>query len=79
MPQTKNQLCIPLGFDQGFLVLSNAAEFLYKTSDYWVREPERCIVWNDAIPATNWRIHGMSVLTGKDAQGAAFKTAEVFV
>ena len=59
-------------------MLTDAAEFLYKTTDYWVPEHERCIVWNDASLAIKWPIHDEPVLSGKDAQGAAFKIAEVF-
>jgi dTDP-4-dehydrorhamnose 3,5-epimerase len=75
----KRQLWVPQGFAHGFVVLSDAAEFLYKTTDYWALEHERCIVWNDTSLAINWPIQGEPVLSGKDAQGATFKTAEVFV
>ena len=75
----KKQMWIPEGFAHGFVVLSDAAEFLYKTTDYWAPEHERCIVWNDTSLAINWRIQGEPVLSGKDAQGAAFNAAEVFV
>ncbi len=74
----KKQMWIPEGFAHGFVVLSDAAEFLYKTTDYWAPEHERCIVWNDTSLAINWRIQGEPVLSGKDAQGAAFNAAEVF-
>ena len=76
--QNKHQLWVPEGFAHGFVVLSDAAEFLYKTTDYYAPQYERCIVWNDASLTITWPIHGEPVLSGKDAQGAAFKTAEVF-
>jgi dTDP-4-dehydrorhamnose 3,5-epimerase len=76
--ENKKQMWVPEGFAHGFVVLSDAAEFLYKTTDYWAPEHERCIVWNDASLAINWYIQGDPVLSGKDAQGATFKTAEVF-
>jgi dTDP-4-dehydrorhamnose 3,5-epimerase len=77
--ENKKQMWVPEGFAHGFVVLSDAAEFLYKTTDYWAPEHERCIVWNDASLAINWPIQGEPVLSGKDAQGATLKTAEVFV
>ena len=74
----KRQLWVPQGFAHGFVVLSDTAEFLYKTTDYYAPQFERCIVWNDASLAITWPIHGEPVLSGKDAQGAAFNAAEVF-
>ena len=76
--ENKRQLWIPEGFAHGFVVLSETAEFLYKTTDYWAPEHERCIVWNDASLAINWPIQGEPLLSGKDAQGAVLKSAEVF-
>ncbi len=77
--ENKKQLWVPEGFAHGFLVLSESAEFLYKTTDYWAPEHERCIAWNDATLAIDWPISDKPSLSGKDAQGAAFKSAEVFV
>jgi dTDP-4-dehydrorhamnose 3,5-epimerase len=74
--ENKKQMWVPEGFAHGFLVLSDNAEFLYKTTDYWAPEYERCIVWNDASIAINWPIQDEPLLSGKDAQGAALKTAE---
>ena len=74
----KRQLWVPQGFAHGFVVLSDTAEFLYKTTDYYAPQFERCIVWNDATLAIDWHIQGEPVLSGKDAQGATFKAAEVF-
>ena len=72
------QLWIPVGFAHGFLVLSDFAEFLYKTTDYWAPEYERTINWNDPDLAVAWPLQGEPVLSAKDAKGTAFKEAEVF-
>ncbi len=72
------QAWIPEGFAHGFLVLSEFAEVLYKTTDYWAPEHERCIAWNDSGIAIDWP-HGISpVLSGKDQQGLSLREAEVF-
>ena len=76
--ENKKQMWVPEGFAHGFVVLSDNAEFLYKTTDYYAPQFERCIVWNDASLAINWHIQGEPVLSGKDAKGTAFKAAEVF-
>ena len=75
----KRQLWIPPGMAHGFVVLSETAEFLYKTTDYWAPEFERCIAWNDPTLAINWpQQSGESLLSAKDAKGQAFLQAEVF-
>ena len=74
----KRQLWVPQGFAHGFVVLSDTAEFLYKTTDYYAPQFERCIVWNDASLAIDWPVQGTPALSGKDAQGTTFKAAEVF-
>ena len=74
----KKQLWIPEGFAHGFVVLSATAEFLYKTTDYYAPQYERCIIWNDASIAINWQIKGKPVLSSKDTKGNSLKTAEVF-
>lgn len=76
--ENKKQMWIPEGFAHGFVVLTDAAEFLYKTTDYWAPEHKRCIVWNDESLAINWPIHEEPVLSGKDAQGKLFAEAEAF-
>ncbi len=76
--ENKQQLWIPVGFAHGFLVLSDYAEFLYKTTDYWAPEHERCIAWNDPDLAVQWPLTGTPILSGKDANGAALARAEVF-
>lgn len=76
--ENKRQLWIPHGFAHGFLVLSDTAEFLYKTTDYYAPEFERCIAWDDASLAIDWPVQCIPALSGKDALGVAFKSAEVF-
>lgn len=76
--ENKRQLWIPPGFAHGFLVLSDVAEFLYKTTDYWAPEYERSIIWNDSDLAIAWPLQGEPVLAAKDAAGALFRNAEVF-
>jgi dTDP-4-dehydrorhamnose 3,5-epimerase len=77
--ENKKQLWIPPGFAHGFLVLSETAEFLYKTTDYWDVASERCIVWNDSDLKIQWPDIGMEpILNPKDAAGMAFKEAQYF-
>ena len=69
----KRQLWIPPGLAHGFLVLSETADFLYKTTDYYAPENERCIAWNDPTLGIDWPLGGvMPQLSSKDAAGAAF-------
>jgi len=75
----KRQLWVPPGMAHGFVVLSESAEFLYKTTDYWAPEHERCIAWNDPTLGIDWpALNGEPLLSGKDAKGQAFLQAEVF-
>lgn len=74
----KRQLWIPPGFAHGFVVLSDGAEFLYKTTDYYAAEQERTIVWNDPDLAIDWHVKGEPILSVKDRGGQTFKTAEVY-
>ena len=76
--ENKRMLWIPEGFAHGFVVLSDTAEFLYKTTDYWFPEHERCIRWNDPDLAIDWKLQVAPALSGKDAQGKLFKDAEYF-
>ena len=76
--ENKRMLWIPEGFAHGFVVLSDTAEFLYKTTDYWFPEYERCIRWDDPILAIDWRLHTAPILSGKDAQGKVLAEAELF-
>ncbi len=70
--ENKRQLWIPPGFAHGFLVLSEAAEFLYKTTDYWAPELERCICWDDPQLNIRWPLSAAPQVSAKDAMGAAF-------
>ena len=74
----KCQLWVPPGFAHGFVVMSDMAEFLYKTTDYYAPQFERCIAWNDANLAIDWSFKGTPSLSEKDVQGKAFEDAEVF-
>ena len=75
----KLMLWIPEGFAHGFIVLSDTAEFLYKTTDYWFPEHERSILWNDPALAIDWKLQGATPLvSGKDAQGKLLADAELF-
>jgi dTDP-4-dehydrorhamnose 3,5-epimerase len=76
--ENKKQLWVPEGFAHGFVVLTESAEFLYKTTDYYSPEHERCIAWNDPQLAIAWPINGAPSVSAKDAQGAAFASADVF-
>jgi len=71
-------LFIPEGFAHGFVVLSAFAEFLYKTTDYWFPEYERCIAWNDSASNIDWPINTAPILSVKDATGVNLIEAEVF-
>jgi len=72
------QLWVPAGFAHGFVVLSDSAEFLYKTTDYYTPEFERCIIWNDPDIGIEWPIDDEPQLSGKDQQGLVLNNAEVF-
>ena len=76
--ENKRMLWIPPGFGHGFLVLSESADFLYKTTDYYAPEHERVIAWNDPDLAIKWPLAGTPTLSGRDAAGARFRDAEVF-
>lgn len=76
--ENKKQLWVPAGFAHGFVVLSESAEFLYKTTDYWHPEHERCIKWNDATINIDWPDIAEPTLSPKDEKGIALVNAEVF-
>ena len=76
--ENKRQLWVPAGFAHGFLVISDVAEFLYKTTDYYAPEHERCICWDDPDLNIAWPIDGEPLVSAKDRLGVAFKDAEVF-
>lgn len=72
------QLWVPPGFAHGFVVLSETAEFLYKTTDYWYPEHERSLRWNDPAVAIDWPVQGEPLLAAKDAQAPTLDTAQTF-
>lgn len=72
------QLWVPPGFAHGFVVLSESAEFLYKTTDYWYPEHERSLQWNDQAVGIDWPVDGLPLLAAKDAAGKLLAQAEVF-
>ena len=74
----KRQLWIPEGFAHGFVVTSDSAEFLYKTTDYWAPEFERSILWNDPAIGIDWPLDGGPLLSGKDKVGTLLANADVF-
>lgn len=77
--ENRRQLWVPVGFAHGFLVLTDTAEFLYKTSDYYAPEHERCIAWNDVTLKIKWPdIAAAPQLSKKDAEGLAFESASHF-
>jgi dTDP-4-dehydrorhamnose 3,5-epimerase len=76
--ENKRQLWVPEGFAHGFVVLSDTAECLYKATDYYAPEFERCIVWNDQTIGIQWPIDGAPVLSIKDRQGKSLAEAEHF-
>jgi dTDP-4-dehydrorhamnose 3,5-epimerase len=74
----KRQMWVPPGFAHGFVVLSETAEFLYKTTDYWAPEHERCILWSDPAIGIDWPIAAPPILAAKDKLGVALAAAECF-
>jgi len=75
--ENKRMLWIPVGFAHGFVVLSDSADFLYKTTDYYAPEHERCIIWNDPDIGIEWPLEE-PILAAKDKVGRRLKDAEVF-
>ena len=76
--KNKRMAWIPPGFAHGFYVLSEVAEFLYKTTDYWYPEHERSLAWNDPALAIDWPLAGKPLVSDKDAAGALLQEAEKF-
>jgi dTDP-4-dehydrorhamnose 3,5-epimerase len=77
--ENRRQMWVPEGFAHGFVILSAEAEFLYKTTDYWAPEHERCIAWNDPTLAIDWHLNGAApVLSAKDQLGVPIAQAEIF-
>jgi dTDP-4-dehydrorhamnose 3,5-epimerase len=76
--ENKRQLWVPSGFAHGFIVLKDNTEFLYKTTDYYAPQHERCIRWDDPAIGIDWPISQAPILSGKDQLGLALSEAEVF-
>jgi dTDP-4-dehydrorhamnose 3,5-epimerase len=76
--ENRRMMWIPEGFAHGFLVLSESAEFLYKTTDYYAPQHERTLLWNDASVGVAWPLQGAPVLKPKDATGTPLAQAEAF-
>jgi dTDP-4-dehydrorhamnose 3,5-epimerase len=76
--ENKRQLWVPPGFAHGFVVLKDNTEFLYKTTDYYAPQHERCIRWDDPTIGIDWPIAQQPILSGKDQLGVALSQAEVF-
>lgn len=77
--ENKEQLWIPPGFAHGFLVLSEAAEFFYKCTDFYAPQHERTLHWDDPLLAIDWPLHGESpLLSAKDMAGSYLDAAECF-
>ncbi len=72
------QLWVPAGFAHGFLVLSESADVLYKATDYYAPEHERCLAWNDPDVGIAWPLQAAPILSPKDAAGLPLREAEVF-
>lgn len=77
--ENKRMMWIPPGFAHGFYVTSESAEFLYKTTDYWYPEHERCLLWNDPDLAIDWPLVGEPQLASKDSAGVYLAQAEVYL
>jgi dTDP-4-dehydrorhamnose 3,5-epimerase len=71
--ENKRQLWIPEGFAHGFLVLSDVAEFLYKTTDYYAPQHEKAVIWNDPDLGIDWPLDGEPLLSEKDKQALSLK------
>jgi dTDP-4-dehydrorhamnose 3,5-epimerase len=76
--ENKRQLWVPPGFAHGFVVLSDSAECLYKTTDYWMPEHERCILWNDPAIGIDWGIAAAPLMSDRDRAGQLLADAELF-
>ncbi len=76
--ENKRMLWIPAGFAHGFLALRDATEVLYKTTDYYAPEYERCVLWNDPDIGIDWPLTGVPLISEKDRSGVALKLAETY-
>lgn len=76
--ENRKQLWVPEGFAHGFVVLSEYAEFLYKTTNYYAPKFERSLLWNDPDLSVNWPINSLPILSQKDAAATLLKNAEIY-
>jgi dTDP-4-dehydrorhamnose 3,5-epimerase len=76
--EDQRMLWIPPGFAHGFLVVSESADFLYKTTDYWYPEHERTLLWSDTALAIAWPLDGAPTVAAKDAAGRPLASADVY-
>jgi len=76
--ENRRQMWIPPGFAHGFVTLSDSAEFLYKTTDYWYAEHERTLLWNDPALSIDWVFRGNVLLAAKDVAGRPLADADIF-
>lgn len=77
--ENHKMLWVPAGFGHAFLVTSDSAEFLYKTTDFYAPEDERCIAWDDPTLNISWPIDGKPLVSEKDSAGTGFKDAECYL
>lgn len=77
--ENKRQLWVPPGFAHGFCVMSEVTEVLYKTTDYYAPQHERCVIWNDPDLAIKWPLSTEPIVSAKDQAGQSFQAAEVFL
>jgi len=77
--ENKRMLWVPEGFAHGFVVLSDTADFLYKTTDYWYPAYERCLRWDDPSLVIDWQISTPPLVSAKDAQGKTLHEAQCFL
>jgi dTDP-4-dehydrorhamnose 3,5-epimerase len=76
--EKRHMLWIPPGFAHGFLVMSDSAEFLYKTTDYWYPEHERTLLWNDPALGIEWPLDGPPIVAAKDSAGRPLASADLY-
>ncbi len=76
--ENKRMVWIPEGFAHGFLVLSDSADFLYQTTDYYAPEHERCVIWDEPDIGIQWPLAGKPILAAKDRAGRRLKEADLF-
>ncbi len=76
--ENKRQMWVPPGFAHGFLVLSDSAEFLYKTTDFYAPQHECCLKWDDPTVDIGWPLQDKPILSGKDQQGLSLQDAKKF-